>query len=205
MHAITRSFFWTPSLASIYIPSCSWKFYGTKIWCLGSFLEMECEKMLLEGTYPVSGGDTPRSCVRRGHTSILVRRGRLDPVSRGHTSILARRGRTSILYQHGREYLGPYVTVWLRCFWGRWEKRRKSMGSEQEAYTSCTSMGLGVRIYGCIYQHRQKVCAVMLWKIRGGIEQDGSRKSEGEGEHASREECKQRKTRDFIGPPCGLI
>jgi hypothetical protein len=131
-----------------------------KIWCLGSFLEMECEKMLLEGTYPVSGGDTPRSCVRRGHTSILVRRGRLDPVSRGHTSILARRGRTSILYQHGREYLGPYVTVWLRCFWGRWEKRRKSMGSQQEAYTSCTSMGLGIRIYGCIYQHRQKACAV---------------------------------------------
>jgi len=52
------------------------------------------------------------------------------------------------------------------------------MRSEQEAYTSCISMGLGVRIYGCIYQRRQNVCAVMLRKIRGGIEQDGSRKSE---------------------------
>jgi hypothetical protein len=30
---------------------------------------------------PVLGEDAPRSCVRRGHTSILVRRGHLDPVS----------------------------------------------------------------------------------------------------------------------------
>ena len=37
---------------------------------------------------PVLGEDAPRSCVRRGHTSILVRRGHLDPVSGENTSIL---------------------------------------------------------------------------------------------------------------------
>jgi len=89
----------------MYIPSCGWRVYRTEIW--------ECEKMLVrrghtsilsqERTHldPVSGEDTPRSCLRRGYTSILARR--------GHTSIPARRGthldpgqERTYLCQHGR-------------------------------------------------------------------------------------------------------
>src|SRR6266478_214592 len=104
----------------MYIPSCGWRVYRTEIW--------ECEKMLVrrghtsilsqERTHldPVSGEDTPLSCLRRGHTSILSQeRTHLDPVSgedtprswpgedtprsqpgEGHTLILARRGHTCV-------------------------------------------------------------------------------------------------------------
>jgi hypothetical protein len=85
----------------MYIPSCGWRVYRTEIW--------ECEKILVrrghtsilsqERTHldPVSGEDTPRSCLRTGHTLIPARRGHTSiPARRRQTSILARRGHTSI-------------------------------------------------------------------------------------------------------------
>jgi len=60
---------------------------------------------------PVSGEDTPRSCLRTGHTLIPARRGHTSiparrrqtsiPARRGHTSIPARRRQTSILARRG--------------------------------------------------------------------------------------------------------
>ncbi len=117
----------------MYIPSCGWRVYRTEIW--------ECEKMLVrrghtsilsqERTHldPVSGEDTPLSCLRRGHTSILSQeRTHLDPVSgedtprsclrRGYTSILARRGHTSIPARRGT-HLDPGQERTYLCQHGR--------------------------------------------------------------------------------------
>jgi hypothetical protein len=92
---------------------------------------------------PVSGEDTPRSCLRtgqtliparRGHTSIPARRRQTSiRARRGHTSVLARRGHTSILARRGthlnpgqerthldlRENISMANSILLRCFEAR--------------------------------------------------------------------------------------